>query len=297
MTITFDFRILFDGDLLQIVDIQWNALDRHLTREFEAPLAEITFMRRGVFAHHRGRRRAICDANTLAFFNRGAQYRMSHPVQTKCACTSLFLRRPVLLELLENMGPDGPLGKHVESFTVTEGPCNPSWGVEQRNLLALARADGAVEPLSVEEAAIGLAGRAIEASFRFSKRPTRGRRADTRRAHADITEATKTILADRLTQRLTLGEIASAVHCAPTHLCHVFKNQTGLSIHRYLTRLRLAAALDHLGEGLTLADLAVEMGFTHHSHFTAAFRREFGRPPSVFRPTPDQLPTGNRTRS
>ena len=32
-----------------------------------------------------------------------------------------------------------------------------------------------------------------------------------------------------------------------------------------------------------LTALALDLGFSSHSHFTAAFRRAFGRPPAEFR--------------
>jgi AraC-like DNA-binding protein len=57
-----------------------------------------------------------------------------------------------------------------------------------------------------------------------------------------------------------------------------------MPIHRYLTLLRLRASLDRLAEGASnLTALALEFGFSSHSHFADAFRREFGRTPSDVR--------------
>jgi AraC-like DNA-binding protein len=57
-----------------------------------------------------------------------------------------------------------------------------------------------------------------------------------------------------------------------------------MPIHRYLTRLRLRAALERLAGGVhDLTALALEIGFSSHSHFTDVFRREFGRTPSAVR--------------
>lgn len=70
----------------------------------------------------------------------------------------------------------------------------------------------------------------------------------------------------------------------------------GTTIHDYLRRQRLRAALEPLAETSTdLARLALDLGFSSHSHFTGAFRREFGRTPS---PARDRLgPAGLREMS
>jgi AraC-like DNA-binding protein len=52
-------------------------------------------------------------------------------------------------------------------------------------------------------------------------------------------------------------------------------------VHRHLTVLRLRAALPLLRERpRDLAGLALELGFSSHSHFTGAFRRDYGLTPS-----------------
>jgi AraC-like DNA-binding protein len=49
--------------------------------------------------------------------------------------------------------------------------------------------------------------------------------------------------------------------------------------------LRLARALVELPHADDLSTLALEVGFSSHSHFSAAFRRAFGCTPSQFRQT------------
>jgi len=74
------------------------------------------------------------------------------------------------------------------------------------------------------------------------------------------------------------------VFVSPSHLARQFRTVTGESIAGYLLRLRLGLALDRLADGeRNLAALAVELGFAHHSHFSARFRAAFGVAPSTFR--------------
>jgi AraC family transcriptional regulator len=46
----------------------------------------------------------------------------------------------------------------------------------------------------------------------------------------------------------------------------------------------LRAALERLAEpGVDLIDIALDLGFSSHSHFTECFRRNFGKTPSAVR--------------
>jgi AraC-like DNA-binding protein len=56
-----------------------------------------------------------------------------------------------------------------------------------------------------------------------------------------------------------------------------------MPLSRYQRTLRLARALDLLGEYEDLTALGLDLGFSSHSHFTAAFRQLYGRTPSAFK--------------
>jgi AraC-like DNA-binding protein len=50
--------------------------------------------------------------------------------------------------------------------------------------------------------------------------------------------------------------------------------------------LRLRASLERVAEQRAdLTSIALDLGFSSHSHFTDVFRREFGKTPSEFRKT------------
>jgi AraC-like DNA-binding protein len=73
------------------------------------------------------------------------------------------------------------------------------------------------------------------------------------------------------------------VNASPFNFARIFQQQTGLPLHRYLTHLRLRAALERLPETDDITTLALDLGFSSHSHFTDVFRREFGKTPSEYR--------------
>ena len=100
----------------------------------------------------------------------------------------------------------------------------------------------------------------------------------------NLVEAARDLIARRFKENVSLADLAGDVGCSVFHLARVFKSRTGFSLHAYRNQLRLRAALEGLGEGeVDLIDIALDLGFSSHSHFTEAFRRNFGKPPSVVR--------------
>jgi AraC-like DNA-binding protein len=109
-------------------------------------------------------------------------------------------------------------------------------------------------------------------------------RPQTVKEQSEIVSQAKLTLSEHLREKITLDQLAHTVHVSPYHLCRIFKREAGLSIHRYLQRLRLLNALEHLAEcpkdNLTM--VALGHGFSSHSHFSTTFQREFGVSPSAF---------------
>jgi AraC-like DNA-binding protein len=62
----------------------------------------------------------------------------------------------------------------------------------------------------------------------------------------------------------------------------VFQQVEGLPLYRYHLQLRLTRALDLLGDHSDLTDLALDLGFSSYSHFSAAFKRAYGQTPLGF---------------
>lgn len=91
-------------------------------------------------------------------------------------------------------------------------------------------------------------------------------------------------IGDRLTDELSLGELANLVGLSAHHFCRVFKQSTGLPPHRWQIQQRVekAKAL-MLGTDQSLAEIAVAAGFSDQSHFTTVFRKSAGATPNAWR--------------
>jgi AraC-like DNA-binding protein len=81
-----------------------------------------------------------------------------------------------------------------------------------------------------------------------------------------------------------LSEVARIAGCSEFHFARLFRTETGESLRGYRKRLRVRLALRLIGEGLEdLTQVALEAGFSSHSHMAAAFRQGTGRTPSAAR--------------
>lgn len=232
-----------------------------------SPRPAIAFTRRGVYRRHVGARAHLIGPGTAVFYPRGMEYRVSHPVPGGDRSLVVTVECGALDELGGTCLPQGH----------TDLP--PRSALDLRRV-ALAARQGAA--LAIEELLAWLVAEALTA---LSPRPChQGRRRETAATHRRAVEHARETMAARYGERLTLDEIARDTGYTAAHLCQVFRQETGTTIHRHLSRLRLLIALEGLEGALSLTRLAYEVGFSSPSHFATAFRREFGHPPSRLLP-------------
>jgi AraC-like DNA-binding protein len=129
--------------------------------------------------------------------------------------------------------------------------------------------------LAVEENFVRLLTLLFNGEVRDTARPGNG-------ASRTLARAKAFLHASRST-RTTLTEIAQATGVSPAYLTRLFTATEGLSLHQYALRLKYSAALDALAEAADLTDLALDLGFSSHSHLTSSFHSRFGMPPSAVR--------------
>jgi AraC-like DNA-binding protein len=90
-------------------------------------------------------------------------------------------------------------------------------------------------------------------------------------------------LGAHLDEKVGLAQIAAALDASPAYLAQAFRIVEGVSLYRYALRLRLMRALELLPHYDDLARLALDAGFSNHSHFTTTFRQSFGYAPALVR--------------
>jgi DNA-binding response OmpR family regulator len=103
----------------------------------------------------------------------------------------------------------------------------------------------------------------------------------------DAVSRTIDYLSHHFERELTVDGIAEIIDISASHLAHLFRSETGLSVRDYLTRVRVAIAQDLLATTDEKLDvIAVRVGFVDTSHLAHVFQRITGKPPSAYRRSP-----------
>lgn len=83
---------------------------------------------------------------------------------------------------------------------------------------------------------------------------------------------------------LTLNDLAKAFYLSREHICRVLKAETSRTFVEHLTICRLQHACQLLqSNGMSIADIALEVGFGDASYFIRTFRKHYGVTPSQYR--------------
>ncbi|MBO9661829.1 AraC family transcriptional regulator [Dokdonella sp.] len=263
-------QLLLRTDTLAIRDVVCTGECRHRSAEECSSHTHLVFPYRGVYVRHLGRDLAVAEANQVLFFNRDEGYRVSHPVAGGDACLVLALDEPWLRELVpkSQIREGGALAFRRQRLRIDP---------RAQALVALLRhslARGAAEPLEAETLALTLLRRAVGERTSHAAGASAGRQR--------LVDRAKLVLGSDPARRWTLAEIAAEVGVSPVYLTQVFRQVEAMPLYRYQLHLRLARALDLLGDYDDLTRLGADLGFSSHSHFSAAFRQVYGRTPAEF---------------
>ncbi len=97
-----------------------------------------------------------------------------------------------------------------------------------------------------------------------------------------IPEALK-FIDENFTQNISLEDIASYVHMSKIYFHNIFKASVGMTIHRYVMYKKLTMAKKLLiTTNKTLAEIAMECGFSSQSYFNYVFKKELGLTPKKY---------------
>jgi AraC family transcriptional regulator len=262
---------LLSSPTVVIRDTYCKGTCRHQSAEECTTTTQLVFPYRGVYVRHVGHDQTVGEANQVLFFNAFEGYRISHPVPGGDASLTLVISEAMLREL-------APGSFLRDGANVLFRPPRLRIDARTQALVALLRhslRQKVAEPLEAESLSLTLLHRALGRRTTHVPGATFGRQR--------LVDRVKLVLTSDLARRWTLAEIAAEVRGSPVYLTQVFQQVEGLPLYRYQLRLRLARALDLLAHYDDLTDLSQDLGFSSHSHFSAAFREAYGCSPSEFR--------------
>jgi AraC family transcriptional regulator len=253
--------LLVESDLVRAYDVCCLEPRSRSAADDWTGVAEVIVVRRGVFVVRQRSGEVVAEPVAPVVLGVG-EYQVSHPGSGGDDCTVLIAQPSLLLDAM--------------------GSAEGRAGTLRRNdLLAIALARRSLsdseDALEQQELSLQLLA-AMGRAFMPVSRPRLGRLQLAR------VEQVRALLASDPASRWDLSRVARAVQCSPFHLARQFRTATGGTISDYLLQLRVGLALNRLAEGEhDLSALALDLGFAHHSHFGACFKRTLGLTPSAAR--------------
>lgn len=237
----------------------------------------VAFPRTGVWIRHAGSRAFAADPRVVTIYNAGQEYTREpmHPDGDRSDWFGLAddLAREVALAADRRAPVDSRRPFRFESAE------SDSALYARQRLLFDRLAAGTCDEFEVEEEVLTIVTRVLE---RASLEPSAMPRLTN--AHRELAQHARAELVRNATAAMGLSALAARVGVSPWHLCRVFRAATGTSLHAFRLDLRLRLALERLEDpAADLSRLAHELGFSSHSHFSAAMRGRLGRSPSAFR--------------
>jgi AraC-like DNA-binding protein len=240
----------------------------------------IVFSHSGNFRVHSSAEIGLLDCTRVGFFNPLVPFQSAHPFGGSDSGSDLAIRPDVLVEIVARHDP-GAADRPDRPFSFGSGPCDPQSFLMQRALIRRVKGGDPIDDLEIEELSLTLVDRLVGAAIGTAALAKSSRATARER---DEAEALRGILSSVPGHRHVLDTLASRLQSSPFRLCRSFRAVTGSTIHRYLTHLRLQHAIGRLADGTPdLTNLAFDLGFSSHSHFTSVFRKWFGVTPEAVR--------------
>jgi AraC family transcriptional regulator len=277
----FHDEVVFQSALVRIAAFRCDA-DHSAFRQ-SAPVEDhcIWFSRTPVVIQPQRERWFVANANTAVFYNRGELFSRRRVATQGDESDWFAVEESVACRIVDahasyrRAGSTGPFPwSHVAVDSATY--------LRQRMLFEAAASASPADAFAIEEAVVDLVERTIVQAS--SKGRKRHQVSDVSSRHRRLVRNVELVLSGQFARPLSLRDLAGGVGASVYHLCRVFREVTGSTMHQYRRRLRLRAALEAVTCGdESLIQIAARLGFPSHSHFTRAFYLDFGVLPSVLR--------------
>ena len=241
----------------------------------------VVFPKTSVWIQHEHEPAFATDFNIVTYYNTGQPYVRQVLAPEGDHCHWFEFSEAVARDVVSLFQPASRCGA-LAPFDYVYGPSDRSSYFTQQQVMQYLRRAEAPDVLYVEETMLRVFCRLVAASYERKavhlKVPLM---CSSKRR--ELAEDVRFLLATRFAEQLSLREIGEAVGGSVFHICRVFKTHTGKTIYDYRNELRLRRAVNLLAEANDLTELALDIGYYSHSHFTRSFRRAFGATPSEIR--------------
>lgn len=104
-----------------------------------------------------------------------------------------------------------------------------------------------------------------------------------RKEEQDLYQKLLMYIDNHLEQDISLEHLAKKFYVSKYYIAHLFKENTGISIHQYIMKKRLAACQNAILSNIGISKAYLMFGFKDYSNFYRAFKKEFGISPKEYK--------------
>lgn len=87
-------------------------------------------------------------------------------------------------------------------------------------------------------------------------------------------------IGEHLTEDMSIEELAERFYISKFHMMRQFKEETGFTIHQYISEKRIIYARSLMAAGMSATQACYESGFKDYSTFSRAYKRRMEKSPS-----------------
>ncbi len=110
---------------------------------------------------------------------------------------------------------------------------------------------------------------------------------ETNREQTNGLETIHSYMRERLSERITLEQLADIAGLSPAHFATRYREQTGTSPIQHFLHLKVEQACQYLDTtSLSFADISRQLGYDDAYYFSRLFKKVMGQSPSDYRHTP-----------
>lgn len=265
-------QVLFSSSLFKIGRFIISPIEDDFYQKDLICQPTIVFPKNSIWIEYENKPAFVADTSIINFYNHQQVYsrRAIHPKGDDCHW--IKLSNELLLELLPEKGNND----FTDLFFHQNLPCEKNVFLQQVMLLKLISSNLEGEQLLIEETVLDLVQQLLQHQLSNSLTPSQ-----TNNKHLKLVENVKSTILEDLSNNLSLKQLALINHTSAFHLSRVFKQVCGYGLSKYRTQQRLRNVLMKMQKGESdLAMLALNYGFSSHSHLTSSFKSYFNKTPS-----------------
>lgn len=87
---------------------------------------------------------------------------------------------------------------------------------------------------------------------------------------------------ENISQKINLDDLAKDTALSISRISHIFKEETGISILKYINKKRLSLAKELIRQGETFINISIKCGFQDYTSFFRTFKKEFNITPGEY---------------